>query len=82
MLQRACWLLVALVHLAPALALFRPALLTRLYGISADDPLFALMHHRAALFLAVLVACVWAAFDPGSGRIATIVAAISRIDSA
>lgn len=77
MSQLICWLLVGLVHLIPALALFRPALITRLYGVAQDSPLFLLMHHRAALFFAVLVACVWAAFDPGGRKLATVLAAIS-----
>ena len=79
MSQLICWLLLALVHLIPALALVQPALITRLYGLSADDPLFPLMHHRAALFLAVLVACVWAAFDPAARPLATVIAAISML---
>ncbi len=79
MSQLVCWFLVALVHLVPALALFRPALITRLYGLRADDPLFALMHHRAALFLAVLIACLWAAFDPAGRQLATVVAATSML---
>lgn len=79
MSQLICWLLVALVHLIPALALFRPGLITRLYGVAPGSPLFLLMHHRAALFFAVLVACVWAAFDPDGRKLATIVAAISMV---
>lgn len=79
MSQLICWLLVGLVHLVPALALFRPAMITQLYGVAPGSPVFLLMHHRAALFLAVLVACVWAAFDPGGRKLATLVAAISML---
>ena len=79
MSQLICWLLVGLVHLVPALALFRPALITRLYGVAPDSPVFLLMHHRAALFFAVLVTCVWAAFDPGGRKVATLVTAISML---
>lgn len=79
MSQLICWFLVGLVHLVPALALFRPALITQLYGIAPNSPLFLLMHHRAALFFAVLVACVWAAFDPGGRKLATLLAAISML---
>ena len=79
MSQLICWLLVGLAHLVPALALVRPALITRLYGVAPDSALFLLMHHRAALFFAVLVACVWAAFDPGGRKIATMLAAISML---
>ena len=79
MAQLICWLLVGLVHLIPALALFRPGLITRLYGVEPESPLFLLMHHRAALFFAVLVGCVWAAFDPGGRKLATLLAAISML---
>jgi hypothetical protein len=63
----------------PALAFFRPATLTALYGIRADNPLFMLMHHRAALFLAVFVACLWAAWRPEARQLAGIVTAISML---
>lgn len=79
MLQLIAWIVLALVHLMPALAFFRPATLTALYGIRADDPLFLLMHHRAALFLAVFVACLWAAWRPEARQLAGIVTAISML---
>lgn len=77
MLQPIAWIVLAAVHVMPAIALFRPAMLTALYGIAADSPLFLLMQHRAALFLAVFTACVWAAFVPEGRRLAVIVTAIS-----
>lgn len=67
------------VHATPALALYRPALLTTLYRLPPESPLFLLMQHRAALFLAVFVACVIAAIDPASRRLALIVTAISMV---
>ena len=79
MSQPICWLLVGLVHLIPALALFRPGLITRLYGVQPGSPVFLLMHHRAALFFAVLVACLWAAFDADGRKLATVIAAISML---
>lgn len=79
MSQLICWLLVGLVHLVPALALFRPALITRLYGIAPGSPVFLLMHHRAALFFAVLLACLWAAFVPEGRKLAALVAAVSML---
>lgn len=63
----------------PSLALFRPALLTGLYGIGPDNPLFILMHHRAALFVCVMAACVWATFDAQPRPLAALVTAISMI---
>ncbi|VVT19110.1 hypothetical protein [Erythrobacter sp. EC-HK427] len=79
MLQRILWLVLALIHLAPAFALFRPATLTELYGIAGSDPLFMLMQHRAALFAAVFSACLVAAFMPEVRRLAVIVTAISMV---
>ena len=79
MLQRIPWLLLALVHLLPALALFQPAMMTRMYRVSSTDPVFLLVQHRATLFLAVFVAAIWAAFDPGARRLACVVIAISMI---
>ncbi|MEO0689829.1 MAG: hypothetical protein AAFY51_05945 [Pseudomonadota bacterium] len=77
MLQLIFWLILAAIHATPALALFRPSTLTALYGVSADSPLFLLMQHRAALFLAIFVACLWAAFVPEGRKLATLVVAIS-----
>ena len=79
MIERIAWGVLALVHLTPALALFAPALLTRLYGIKSGDPLFLLMHHRAALFLAVMLACIWCALDPTPRRLGVVLVAISML---
>jgi predicted signal transduction protein with EAL and GGDEF domain len=79
MIERAAWAILALVHVMPALALFVPSLLTRLYGVNAGDPLFLLMHHRAALFLAVVVACIWCALDPTPRRLGVVLVAISML---
>ncbi len=77
MIERAAWALLALVHITPALALFAPSLLTRLYGVQSGESLFLLMHHRAALFLAVFVACIWCAIDPAPRKLSVIAVAIS-----
>lgn len=79
MLTKILWLILAAIHALPALAFFRPATITTLYGVAADNPLFLLLHHRAALFLAVFVACIWAAFIPDGRRLAVIVVAISMV---
>ena len=79
MLQPILWLLLAGIHAMPALALFRPATLTALYGIAPENPLFLLMQHRAALFLAVFAACVFAAFVPEGRRLAVVIVAISMV---
>lgn len=79
MLQGVLWGILALIHLMPALAFFRPSGLTALYGVDAANPLFLLMHHRAALFLAVFLTCIWAIFDPGARKLAVVIAAVSMI---
>ena len=79
MLQSIAWLALAAVHFLPALAFFRPGMLTTLYRLEPGNPLFLLMQHRAALFVAVLAACIWAVFDPGARRLASLVVAISML---
>jgi hypothetical protein len=79
MLQLISWGVLAAIHLLPALALFRPALITTLYGVDRANPLFLLLHHRAALFLAIIVITIWAAFDPGSRRLASVTVGLSMV---
>lgn len=79
MIQPILWGVLALIHALPAIALVRPSMITSLYGVGADDRTFILLHHRAALFLAIFVICVWAVFDPGSRRLACVAVAISMI---
>ncbi len=79
MLTKILWLILAAIHAMPALSFFRPATMTQLYGVATDNPLFLLLHHRAGLFLAVFVACVWAAFIPDGRRLATLVVGISMV---
>jgi hypothetical protein len=79
MIERVAWGLLALVHITPALALFAPSVLTKLYGVNSGDSLFLLMHHRAALFLAVVVACIWCALDPTPRRLGVVLVAISML---
>ena len=79
LVQRICWLILAAIHAVPALAFFRPSSITQLYGVAADDQLFLLLHHRAALFLAIFIACIWAAFHSQARRMAGVLVAISMI---
>ena len=37
------------------------------------------MHHRAALFLAVFVACIWCAIDPAPRKLGVVVVAVSML---
>ncbi len=79
MIERIAWVLLALLHVTPALALANPALITRLYGVGREDGAFLLLQHRAALFLAVVIVCLWALFDPTTRRLACAAVAISML---
>lgn len=79
MLQRIAWIILALIHFFPALAMIRPALISRLYGVAAGNDIFPLLHHRAALFFVIFLLCVWSAFDPASRRVASIGVGISMV---
>jgi hypothetical protein len=79
MIERVCWLVLGLIHVMPALAVFRPALISRLYGVDPGADSFTLLHHRAALFLAVVVICAWAAFRPEVRPLASVAVAISMV---
>ena len=79
MLQLVCWLILMAIHLTPALAVVRPSLLTKLYRLPPESPLFLLMQHRAALFAAVVAACLIAAFHAPSRPLAAAVTGISMI---
>ena len=79
MIERLLWFLLAMVHVAPAAALVQPTLISRLYGVGPDDAAFLLLQHRAALFLCICTMCLWALFDPGVRKLATVVAAVSML---
>lgn len=78
-MERGFWCILGLIHLPPFAAFFMPSLITRLYGVAGDDVNFALLQHRAALFGLVVIACVWAAVDPSSRKLAFILTAVSMI---
>jgi hypothetical protein len=79
MLIKSSWAVLALIHVLPALALFRPALLNTLYGAQEGTPTYLLLHHRAALFAGVFVACVWAVFRPEARQLAVMVVGTSML---
>jgi hypothetical protein len=74
-----CWGVLGVIHVLPALALFRSALISRLYSVDAGTITFLLLQHRAALFLAVCAACLWAAVRPESRPLASVTVAISMV---
>ena len=79
MIVTICWCLLALLHLAPAAVLVMPGLVTSLYGIAPDGDIGVLVIHRGALFLGVLSACLWAAFDARVRSMAVVITAVSML---
>ena len=79
MAAKLSWAILALIHLLPALALVRPSLLTTLYAIDPQSPVYILVWHRAALFAMAVMICIWAIFRPEVRQLASIAIAISMI---
>jgi hypothetical protein len=79
LLVQLSWALLALIHAMPGLALFRPALLTQMYGVEAGGTTYLLLHHRAALFLGVFVLCAWSVFAAAPRPAAAVLTAISML---
>jgi hypothetical protein len=77
MIDKICWVLLGLIHVMPALALFKPALLEKMYGVAPGSDNFTLMHHRAALFLVIVVISLWAMFRPEVRPLAAVAVGIS-----
>lgn len=73
------WACLALLHMMPALIVFSPALVEKVYGASPSGDIGILLVHRGALFLAVCLAAVFALFDPSSRRLASVVLIVSMI---
>ena len=79
MLDRVGWIVLALIHASPFAAFFVPRMIARLYAVPVGDSSFALLHHRAALFGVVFIACVWAAFDPTVRKLSVVITALSML---
>ncbi len=75
----AAWVLLALVHLTPTAVLAKPSLLSSLYGIEAEGDLGILLSHRGGLFLAIVAVCLYAAWEPGARRAASLAVGISVV---
>jgi hypothetical protein len=74
-----CWILLALIHAPPALALFVPDMMGRLYGEIPPGPVALMLQHRAALFLIVCAIGLAAAFQPDIRKLAVLVFAVSML---
>jgi len=79
LVTKLAWISLALIHAAPALVGMRPSMVATLYGTAPSGDLGVLLAHRGVLFLAVLAACLYAAFEPAARQTASLVAAISVI---
>ncbi|MCE2890826.1 MAG: hypothetical protein ACK5XZ_13205 [Hyphomonadaceae bacterium] len=79
MFTQISWGALLLVHLIPALALFQPGLITKLYRVEAASPLFLLFQHRAALFLVVCMICAWSIVRPEVRQLATVAVGFSML---
>jgi hypothetical protein len=63
----------------PAAVLAKPDLIGSLYGVEATGDLGVLLIHRGALFLAIVVVCLYAAWEPSGRRAASLVVGISVV---
>jgi hypothetical protein len=79
MLAKWCWGMLAVIHIVPAFAAFRPSLLTKLYGVQSGSIAYLLLQHRAALFIGIFATCCWAIMRPESRQIAVILVGISML---
>ncbi len=76
---KVAWLALGALHVTPALVLVMPRLVERLYGVSPQGDPGVLLIHRGALFLAVMVATIWAVLDPKVRPLAAVIAGISML---
>ena len=79
LLTKIGWSSLALIHVMPALVLFRPSITEALYGITSSSDAGLLIVHRGALFLAIVVGSIWALFDPATRRVISVLTAISVV---
>ncbi len=78
-MTKIAWIALALIHATPALAVFAPQTVARLYGVAPDGDLGVLLVHRGALFLAIVVGCLWAAVDGSARRVTSVLVTISVV---
>jgi hypothetical protein len=74
-----CWLALAAIHASPAAVILKPSLTETIYGVPPTGSSGVLLIHRAALFLAVVVVALFAAFAPEARKAATLLVGISVI---
>lgn len=75
---RACFVIVALIHLMPLVGLLGREMLNRAYGTSVDDPrVLTLLTHRALVFGLLGGLGLWAAWQPPRRAVVGVVLGIS-----
>ena len=74
---KTAWILLALIHVGPALTALLPSMIEKLYRIPADGETGVLLVHRGVLFAAVVSVAAYAIFDPSVRRMASIVLFLS-----
>lgn len=79
LIVKSAWIALALVHLPPASVLFAPTLVRSLYGVAPDGDAGVLLVHRGALFLALVITGIWAAFAPAVRPLAAAAMAVSVV---
>ena len=76
---KVAWATLIVVHIMPAIVLFMPSMTERLYDLSPTGDVGLLIIHRGALFLAIIVAVLFAIFDPATRRAASVIVAVSMV---
>jgi hypothetical protein len=79
LLSRACWVLLAAIHVLPAAGLVFASLRHRLYGVDPSGDIAILLAHRALIFGAIVVMSLAAAIFETWRPTAALVVSVSVI---
>ena len=79
LLSRACWLVLAAIHVLPAAGLVSASLRHRLYGVDPSGDIAILLAHRALLFGAIVVVSLVAAILEPWRPTAVLIVSVSVI---
>ena len=71
------WILLALIHIGPALTALFPSMVEKLYDVPANGETSVLLVHRGVLFAAVVSVATYAVLDPSVRQMASIVLGLS-----
>jgi hypothetical protein len=79
LIVKSAWFVLAAIHAVPALVIFKPSLIEKLYGVPASGPIGLLLTHRGGLFLAMSCAGIIAALHTPSRPLAAAIISISMV---